>query len=133
MVSLRRGKLGRSDKKIAIRNERDVKKETAQLINETRRDMFNPARMTTRHIDQHLQETDKMLDALERLRGNVRQGHMDYHEVKTAKAMLKTNKKRLTLAKKAKKIGAKNTEISNAIKKDDKGHTHRHIISLLKR
>ncbi len=40
MASLKRGKLGRSEKKIAIKNERDVKKETAQLINETKRDML---------------------------------------------------------------------------------------------
>ncbi len=132
MASLKKGKLRRSEKKIALRDEHDIKKETAQLIRETRKDMFNPARMTTRHIDQHLQETDQMLAALERLRGNVRQGYIDYHEVKTAKAMLKTNKKRLSLAKKAKKIGAKNAEISNALRSDDKQHTHRHVISLIK-
>ncbi len=133
MVNVKKGKLGRSEKKIAIRDERDIKKETNQLINETKKDMFNPAKMTTRHIDQHLQETDKMLSTLEKLRGNVRQGHLDYHGVKSAKAMLKSNKKRLTLAKKAKKLGAKNAQISNALKNDDKGHTHRHILSLLKR
>lgn len=101
MVSLKRGKLGRADKRTALQDEKNIKKEANIMIRETQRDMFNPAKMSIRHIDQHLHETDQMLSELEKIRGTVRQGHQEYHNMRNLKSQLNTQKKRLRYAKKA--------------------------------
>jgi predicted translin family RNA/ssDNA-binding protein len=133
MVNIRKGKLARREKKVAVRDERQMKKEADELIRQTRRDMFNPARMTIRHIDQHQHEIDEQLSSLERLRGNVRAGHQEHSEIQTSKAELKSWKKRLRMARKAKKLGAKNEEVSSALKQGEKRHSHGPMKSLLGR
>jgi len=130
-MNIRRGKLTRREKKITLNDEKEVKREANEVLRQTRRDMFNPARVTIRHMDQHEHEIDEQLSRLEKLRGNIREGHQEYHDVKTKTAELRSWKKRLRLAKKAKKLGAKNEEISKAVKEGTYKHSHGPLKSII--
>jgi len=132
-MNIRKGKLTRREKKITLNDEKEVKREANEIIRQTQRDMFNPARITLRQMDQHEHEIDEQLSRLEKLRGSIREGHQEYHELKSKKAELKSWKKRLRLAKKAKKLGAKNDEISKAVKEGYKKHSHGPLKSILAR
>ena len=133
MVNIKKGKLTRRDKKITLRDEREMKKEASEVLRETRKDLFNPARITLRHLDQHEHEIDRQLETLEKLRGNVREGHQEYHELNSKKAELRSWKKRLRMARKAKKLGARNEEISRAVKEGVHRHSHGPLKSILGR
>ena len=130
-MNIKRGKLTRKEKKITLRDEKEVKKEANEVIRQTQRDLFNPARVTIRHMDQHEHEIDEQLSRLEKLRGNVREGHQEYHQLNSKKAELRSWKKRLRMAKKAKKLGAKNEEISRAVKEGVHKHSHGPLKSIL--
>jgi len=130
-MNIRKGKLTRREKKITLNDEKEVKREANEVLRQTKRDMFNPARVTIRHMDQREHEIDEQLSRMEKLRGNIREGHQEYHDVKTKKAELRSWKKRLRLAKKAKKLGAKNEEISRAVKEGYKKHSHGPLKSIL--
>ena len=132
-MNIRKGKLTGHEKKIAVNDERQMKKETEELIRQTRRDMFNPARMTIRHIDQHQHEIDSQLETLEKVRENVRAGHREHSEIQSRRAELRSWKKRLRMARKAKRLGAKNEEVSRALKQGEKRHSHGPMKSLLGR
>ncbi len=133
MANIRKGKLTRRDKKITLRDERELRKEANEVLRQTRKDMFNPARITIRHIDQHQHEIDRQLETLERLRGHVREGHKEYHDLNAKKTELQSWKKRLRMARKAKKLGAKNTQISKAVKEGEKKKTHNPLKLLIGR
>jgi len=132
-MNIRRGKLTRREKKITLNDEKEVKREANEIIRQTQRDMFNPARVTLRQMDQHEHEIDEQLSRLEKLQRNIREGHQEYHDLKTKTAELKSWKKRLRLAKKAKNLGAKNEEISRAVKEGYKKHSHGPLKSILAR
>jgi len=132
-MNIRKGKLTRREKRLTLNDEKEVKREANEIIRQTKRDMFNPARMTIRHMDQHAHEIDDQLSRMEKLRGNIREGHQEYHELNSKKAELRSWKKRLRLAKKAKKLGAKNEEISRAVKEGYKKHSHGPLKSILAR
>ena len=132
-MNIRKGKLTRREKRLTLNDEKLIKREANEIIKQTQRDMFNPARITLRQMDQHEHEIDEQLSRLERLRQNVREGHNEYHELRSKAAELKSWKKRSRLAKKAKKLGAKNEEISRAVKEGYKKHSHGPLKSILAR
>ncbi len=130
-MNIRRGKLTRRDKRITLRDERELKKEADEVLRQTRKDLFNPARITLRHLDQHEHEIDQQLETLEKLRLNAREGHSEYHELNAKKAELRSWKKRLRMARKAKELGAKNDEISKAVRDGVRKHSHGPLKSIL--
>ncbi len=132
-MNIRKGRLTRREKAITLRDEKELKREANEVIRQTQKDLFNPARVTIRQMDQHEHEIDEQLAKLEKLRGNIREGHKEFHELNSKKAELKSWKKRLRMARKAKELGAKNEEISRAVRDGVHKHSHGPLKSILAR
>ncbi len=133
MVDMKRARLERKEKKVTLNDERQVRKMADEAIRQTKKDLFNPARLTVRTMDRHEQEIDRQLANLERVMENVRSGHSQYADIKSKKAELNSWKKRLRMARKAKKLGEKNERVSRALQEGYKKHTNGPIKSLLAR
>ncbi len=103
-------------KRTANKDASKIVKESRELKSQVRRDMFNPARMTSRHIDENLKNLDRQLESLERIRTSKSQTSQMKKEIRLHKEEMRAQRKLLKQAKKEKKQGATRKEIIGNIR-----------------
>jgi hypothetical protein len=97
------GKLSGKDKKMALSDVRELRKEANTLAREIKRDLFSSGKMTLREMEKREKHIDHELDVLDNLLQSVRANHEEYHRLRNAKQKLKALKQKIKLEKKLKK------------------------------
>lgn len=116
----RSGKLLRRDRALALKDEKRVKAEVNELIRQTKKDLYNPAKMTLRQMEARERHIDTELSRLNHLLSKVNQNHETYHQLKHAKHHLQALKEGIKLEKKKRKTLTKINRISGKHKKAKK-------------
>lgn len=93
-------KLLRKDRALALKDEKRVKADANELIRQTKKDLFNPGKMTVRQMEARERHIDTELSRLNHLLSKVNQNHEKYHQLKHAKHKLETLKEGIRLEKK---------------------------------
>ncbi|MGC8584886.1 MAG: hypothetical protein ACP5L4_02025 [Thermoplasmata archaeon] len=130
MRRLKSGKLYRSDKKLALKDIKEVRKNAQDLARQTKRDLFKSGKMTLKQMESREKHIDTELNRLDNLLGQVNTGHEEYHRLKNAKHSLQVVKENLKLEKKRKKYEQKLKKYNRQPKKSGKRNP---LISLTKK
>jgi len=101
------GRLLRKDRELALKDEKRVRTYSNELIRQTKKDLFNPSRMTLRAMKAREESIDTELAGLNHLLSKVNRNHEKYHELKQTKHQLEALKEGINLEKKKRKTIAK--------------------------
>jgi hypothetical protein len=106
----------KKERKVVLHEEAELLKQTKMLESETKKNMYNTARMSTRQLDENLKRIDTNLSMLENLRVKINQRKstdfqtkVNLHEIKEHKKNLRHMKRLLRLERKTR---SDSTEIS---------------------
>ncbi len=109
MVGLRTrsGRLLRKDKKLALSDIRQIRKEANELARETKRDLFSSGKLTLREMQNKERQINAEINRLENLLKQIRANKEEYQKLKHTKNTLKAVKEKIKLEKKRRKYEKK--------------------------
>jgi hypothetical protein len=104
----------KKERKVVLHEEAELLKQTKILESETKKNMYNTARMSTRQLDENLKRIDANLSMLENLRVKINQRKATDFQTKVNLHEIREHKKNLRHMKRLLRLEEKNRSDSDS-------------------